>query len=623
MERFTFSQKGAFDYKNVNRDDPVGEIFTLFLRDSSLVIRKDRKALGRNGGYYYKTLETMIYTAHENHHGEKYLKVYRKTNVGQIFRVDTPALKYDHFMYSSDSGGGFHCKEMTQTIENHMSKILGFTFTYKPCPNTSVEYWNTKNDEWNSTPDALCYPFLRNRKNRIFLQQLLLEDEKRSLISEIIENTNLNYVGVRGWANAARHSNSPEEFITNMVYKSSVRTAEDVQCLLNNPHLLRVFSFMDLRMGAKRALELGYAQTFHDFHEYMSIHELLCFKFLLQNLPISTTVAVLDLAVQLATYRAAKHHEDPLNPNADISLIRLVEDQSQYAYTSIQHGNAGYLASSLRNVPVSSRREFAVSFWEEFKAAYLLTERSWEERYSTFSSVRRWSDDRHKCFVPALHVFMKTYAQKYLVTIPDGSIERVKETALELFGVDLESYATVKTERATVSDLDVTVDYYNFQDHLGWKPNQPEEISIFTQFRKQRDLLWAHWDNATFTVPFTIFRDYLGLHGSGHMMLASKLEQVLRKFAEIIDAELTKLGQEVNVKNRNLFLAADISDRKYKYNWRYYHLGVSGDEVRLYKKAGIKNKKDVLFWLESKRSMPHELYKELLNDAAGVETPVS
>jgi hypothetical protein len=65
-----------------------------------------------------------------------------------------------------------------------------------------------------------------------------------------------------------------------------------------------------------------------------------------------------------------------------------------------------------------------------------------------------------------------------------------------------------------------------------------------------------------------------------------------------------------------IYLEADPHSVKFKTNWRYYDLGVPADEVSLYKKAGIKSKRDVTFWLETRKSLPTDMYKELLKDAA-------
>ena len=83
-----------------------------------------------------------------------------------------------------------------------------------------------------------------------------------------------------------------------------------------------------------------------------------------------------------------------------------------------------------------------------------------------------------------------------------------------------------------------------------------------------------------------------------------------------IDEGLLKVGQPLTSSNRMIYLQSTERDRKFKSNWRYYSLGVSPDELSTYKVAGIRTKKDISFWIETKNSVPEEMYRELLNDFA-------
>ena len=606
MERHVFSPKGVYNPKDTNNE--AWDTHVLFLNDSSLVIRQERRSEGMHGGYYHKVLNTYIYKAYTNRHGERYLRSFKVTKNGLTFSNGLADLRRDHFLYSSASGGGFHCKEMVEVIEKHLSKILGFNFSYQPHPKLTakLEY-----EVDGNAPEFLLYPFLRKQENRDFLMSLLDEDKTRTVKSEVSTVLNFDWKGVRGLNFACRNSNTIEDFIKCIAYKSAIRTDDDLKCLMANPSLLRVFSHIDLKMGAKEAMERGYTEVFHDSYQYMTIPELYGFRFLLANLPKDRTIEVLDLVNKLASFRKEQEHSGVID-----NLTAFIANQNSYSYSAVRNGIKGQLQSFLKLVPLSKRREFALTFFEEFKKDYTNTEKKWKEM-STLKSVDRlkWSNHRNDCFVKVMDAYLKAYSAKFLKTITSDSTAKCVETAMDLFGVDISEDSTLKTGVITVEELDATIAYYDFRDHVSERFNRNQPKTLFGLFKSNSEVNDV-WNNSFFGPSQPVFAEYMGMRGFSRLIFASDLDKTLKKIASKIDSELTKLGQETTPRTRMIFLESSSWDRKYKVNWRYYLLGVPVSEVHLYKKAGIRSKRDITFWLESKESLPDETYKELLNDFA-------
>lgn len=614
MEKYSFTHESPYDAQTAEDHDFVTPIFTLFLNESSLVIKEEVKAKGANGGWFYKPLNGRAYRSYSNEHGEKYLRAFRKTGSGQNFSTGVEHSKYDPFLYDQRSGRRF-CDEMIALIESHLSKILGFPFTYKIPPVGNKDGWYEDEKSWENAPETLYYPFLRNDDNKKWMAQLVKEDHLRRLESSIAYASNFQEEGVRGITAAWRNSKSKEDFIRSMVYKSAVPTDEDLDYLLTNPSHIRLFSNLNLKMGAKEAADRGYVEVFQNAYKYMSVSELHGFRFLLSNLPKRMTAQALDLGVQLMTFRKQQESSGMVE-----NLCKLVEVQSSYSYSSPQ--NKGQASNYFRLIPAFDRQEFAILFFEEFRKAYGKT----EGNYASLPEAEHLGRLGHRdsCFTEVMDAWMKVYSVMQLKMLTSDSIDQCAATAVELFGVDISQDNTLKTGSSIVDELDVTVHYYDFREHVSEQMGRfgyqafPEPSNLFKLFRKHYDPITHLWVNSFNKPALPVFRDYLELSGSGQFMLATDLEHTLRQIAVVIDKELLTVGQLLTPENRMLYLQAGYDQKRFKSSWRYYHMGVPVDETSLYKKAGFKSKKNILHWLGLREALPIEMYKELLSDAAGV-----
>lgn len=619
MEKYSFSHKGPYEYNAVTDEVATDEfdllmpIYTLFLNESSLVIRDSRKVKGNHGGWYYKHLMVHTYRSYTNEHGDKYLRAFRKTGNGQVFSTSTQTLMYDRFLYDSGKGMRF-CDEMIAMIEQHLSKLLGLTFTYKLSPLLDHDTWYKGEKGWESAPETLCYPFLRDKDNQNWLMPLLKEDQIRENESDVAGISNFRWEGVRGLNAALRNSKTKQDFIRNMVYKSAIKTDDDLTCLMTNPSLVRLFSNLNMKMGAKEAVDKGYVSVFQDAYQYMNVSEQHGFGFLLSNLPKRMVVQALDLAVQLAAFRK-KQETTGLVEN----LCELVKLQNEFSYRSPLNGARGEMSRFFRLIPASDKQQFAILFLEEFRKSYLHT----EEKYASLNSLQgaKWVDNRDDCFIKVMDAWMKVYAPMFFKPLTSDSMTQCAATAVELFGVDISQDGSLKTSSTVVNELNVTLYHYDFREHVSEKMGRygyealPEPQNLFKLFRKSYDTSQI-WIDAFNKPSLSIFKDYLKLPGSGRLMLASDLDTTFKKIAATIDKDLLKVGQLLTPENRMIYLEARYEEKRYKSSWRYYHMGVPVEEVPLYKKAGFKSKKDILYWLELRETLPLEMYKELLNDSA-------
>lgn len=615
MIRLAFTRAGSYDYASPSMDNQDEEIYTLFLNDSSLTVRLQKMVGTLDSGYYYKTFFYYNYNVKTNAHGEKFLSVYRKTDKGLCFSNGFQEIGDNQFLYKNSQSDIFNargskfCEEMVKAIEDHLTLLLGFDFKYAVLPTRSDDDWYEGGEvAFYNTPEALCFPFLRDKANRDFVSSLLKEDHAR--LSESLMNTliKLEGNGTRGLTEALRNSKTKSDLIRSLVYKSALKTDEDIAFLIENPTFLRVFSTFDMKMGAKEATAQGYAKILNNAHHYMTVPEVLTFQFLLRNLPKDQTAEVLTLITHLANFRASQQI------NGVVENLPHMVDQQIKEHFSIQHTWRKQLFWYFRTLPVADRKGFAVRFLKEFKAEYAKTEEQYALRINLPSDVY----NRSECFTNVMDAYIRTYSDKYIKTSPADSLDRCVSAAMELFGVDLSEDRSLASDSIAVKELDTTLNYYDFSNQVFKRLHRDDRKNFFYMIRMDVEA-YAIWSHKLFNPANIIFADYVNTYSPIDFILASDLEKMLRKIAAKIDAGLVKVGQPVSPENRMIYLEANAHARKFKTNWRYYHLGVSVDEVPLYKKAGFKSKKDITFWLETKASLPSEVYSELLKTAAGYD----
>lgn len=596
---YVFNSEGVHDYKEL---DPVrsSSIFAVFLRDSALVIEEKIKANGMNGGYYYKRLSTRIYKVQTNKNGERYLRVLRKTGTGVFLSVRVNELaRADRFLYAYRGGKSEYCKEMIQLIEGHLSKILGFKFTHGPLPTVDDP------ETGNYSPDYLYYPFYRDASNKEFVQKFLIANRKPNLaFYEVRDASNLSLTGRRGLQTALRGAKTQDDFVKNMVYKSSVKTAEDIQQIINSPHLLSLFSRIDLRVGAKEAVSCGLVYVFENYTDYMTDSEYHSFKFMLSNLPKEKVAEVFKLVLRLAKFRKERE--------ANASLKSDLTNLNRFNYGSSCAGHVNQLLKSFQQISPKNRRKFAMAFWEEFRKSYLHSEEIFiplseppKNRIKREAGGREIEDN----FVKVADVFMEAYAKTHLSSIPEGAKERCVKIAMEFFGQDISQSNEITFHKADIPALNVVVEYVNFH-RIGYSTNN----NLLTFLTRNSATKQLFEDRLIFNPIKHLLSHHLLDPSDG--MLVSDLEHILMKVVLKIDEELVRIGQPLTPSNRMIYLQSTERDRKFKINWKYYSLGVPPDEVSTYRVAGICSKRDISFWIETKNSVPEEMYRELLNDFA-------
>lgn len=598
----TFNHLGVHDYKETyGTTDPP--IFTVFLRDSALVVEEKIKAEGINGGYYYKRASSLIYNVQTNKHGEKYLRVLKKTGKGIVLSVDANEMGRSD-LYTWATGQNKHCDEMVTLIEEHLTKILGFKFAYGPVPQVDDP------ETGHYSPDYLCYPFYRSSGNKEFAQRLLAENRKSEPDSFGMRHAfKIHLTGSRGLYAALRNSKTQEEFVKNLVYKSYVKTEADFQMIVESPKLISTLSKIDMRVSVTEAVSRGLVDIFQSHNDYMTNSEFYSFKFLLSYLPKKRVSEVLDLASNLAAFRTSK--------DARIQLRTNINDMNRYGFRNACVGQANQIVTLLRKVPAKERQIFAVAFWEEFQKSYRESENNYVPH--SYMSKKERQEVGFKAaemnFIQTVDAHMKAYARTHLTKIEKNSKERCIATAQELFGQDITQKAGFTFETKYVEKLGLQLEYVSFKSQQSgmFQKRFSNLISMISTTPETKDQI----ENALIFNPIQhILTNHTDIKTACRAMMISELEQIFRKTATVLDVELSKVGQAPTPENRIICLKSTARDRKFKVNWRYYSMGVSPEEVPTYKTAGIRSKRDVLFWVDTKKSVPKEMYDELLHDLA-------
>ena len=602
VERHVFSQRGRYDYKDPATHVQHETIYALFLRDSSLIVEEQMKALGPNGGHYYKTQTTHYYKAYTNRHGQRYLKSYTKNGKGQIRPKSVGSqiagsMRQDPYLYSNSRD---FCPEMVTVLEKQFSKMLGYEFKRTRCPRV-IDYNDT------SSPEMLSFPFMRTPQNHRFALDLLADKALNTIFGQG-NYLRLTTEGKRSLTKALRDCASQEELITQIVYKSAVKGEEDIRYLLELPTLRGLFHSIDLKMGAKEVFDAGYAEIFVKHDQIMPTTELLAFKYLLANLPKVRLGEVYALLSRLAACR--KRVED---------MDRLVAAVNRGTTVSC-YGHPPEIVRLFKKVAPADRQRFASLFWDEFQKAYSEAEencRLLEEEFCNTTQPRNWGKKGLTVISKVADAQMNAFAALYFSQEKASAVvDRCRSTAKELFGVDLfklgvEVRSFPVGEQCSISVLDLTVPLTR---HSTLSRGETDLFRLIQSdgefFSLQNDLFQSQAQDHLFS--------HLGAEYSRHRLaLPSDLEKMFVKIAGYIDKGLTKVGEELTPENRVMYLSAPVLDRGFKVNWRYYRRGVPPEDVPFFKKAKITTKKDIGFWLDVKNTLPEETYRELLDDAGG------
>lgn len=599
VDRVAFTQYGEFDFKDITSHFDNATIYRLTLKDDSLAVSTLVKTRGINGGYFYKKITTRLYNVHTNSHGEKYLRVMEITGRGKLLTVTPHSLRSKQLIQPSSLP---FCEEMMTAINNHLFKILGF----------SLEGYDSDSTDRISkdSPVFLCYPFMRDKKNRKFVVSLIHEITKRK--------RTLHYNGERGLTKALRESKSIEDFVKIICYKSAVKTKEDVQDIIQFPEYLQVFTAFDLSMGASEAVRSGYASLFSKFHEYANNVEMTSVNFLLKYLPKNRRSEVLELVSRMSEFRREQEKQSLAFQGR--TLASVIQAQSSRSGINPLNSHSESMRQALHSLPVRDRHSFTVMFWEEFKNAYALTETSWRQVKTVTDSFERRNDiysSEDELFTKAMFAYMKAYSKKYLQPAPSVSEEQCIKTGMDLFGIDLREYDNLVSEIFTVEDLNVQLDCLDLRK-VSWSDEKEGYINLLSLLENRKSLTKSEWDKMTQHPVSNIFHSYDNSPLSRLKVPFFVLEDTLRRCADKIDRELVKINIIPSPETRIIYLLAPLESVRYKINWRYYLLGVPVRDVPLYKKAKIRSKKDILFWVENYNSLPLEMYKELLDDEAGV-----
>lgn len=596
-----FSAKGVYDYANPDPSDPF--LFTVFLRKSAVVIESKIRAEKSQGGHYYKRLYTWVYNVKTNKYNEKYLQVLHKTKSGVLLSQNPNDLKHsDTFLYSNENPipkslfskseikSSSLCAEMVALIETHLSKLFGFEISQGKVPELDDHEGGVY------TPEYLYYPFYRVPGNGDFAKELLAANPLTSKDS----STSLRYNGYRGLNKALRNSRTKEELISNLIYKSYLKTPEDYEKIMGSLELVQLFSHIDLKISAVEAISQGLVDIFEYENEFMTQPEFLSFKFMIAYLPKAKVSEVLSLVKQLASFRRENE-----------TIADLQRDIYQLNKFSFGHSCSGHVfqtAKQFRQIASKDRQKFAVAFWDEFQKSYLESEQSFMPRQEQAKEEDGRNPENN--FVKVADVFARAKGRTSMYSMPSNQIEKCIKASLDLFGEDISDCPEVIFGAARTEDLNIAVEYAELR-RLGYSKNN-NLITLLNSNDVSRSLLS---EVGIYSDLSHIFVNHLQMSNSTYLT-AHALESILNEVSVSIDAELVKIGRATTPRNRMIYLQTSASERKLKANWKYYDLGVLPSEVESYKTAGIKTKKDIMFWLETKRSLPPEMYEELLNDMA-------
>jgi hypothetical protein len=596
-----FNAKGVYDYANPDPLDPF--LFTVFLRKSAVVVEYKIRAEKSKGGHYYKRLYTWVYNVKTNKYNEKYLQVLHKTKTGVLLSETPNDLKHsDTFLYSNESPipksiysksevkSSSLCPEMVTLIEAHLSKLFGFEIKQGKVPELDDP------EAGVYTPEYLYYPFYRVPGNGDFVKKLL----DTNPLSSRPSSSSLRYSGYRGLNKALRNSKTKEELISNLVYKSYLKTSEDYEKIMGALELVQMFSHIDLKTSAVEAISQGLVDIFEYENEFMTQPEFLSFKFMLAYLPKEKVSEVLRLVKQLAVFR--RENETIADLQRDIYQLNV------FSFGHSCSGHSFQTAKQLQQIARKDRQKFAVALWDEFQKSYLESEQNFTPRQEQMKE-----DDGRKPennFVKVADALVRAKTRISMYSSPSNQIEKCIKASLSLFGEDISSCPEVIFGKARAEDLNIAVEYVELK-RLGYSKNN-NLITRLNHNDVTRSLLS---EVSIYSDLSHIFVNHLQM-GNSTYLTAHTLESILNEASLIIDAELVKIGRAATPQNRMIYLQTTASERKLKGNWKYYDLGVLPSEVESYKTAGIKTKQDIMFWLETKRSLPPEMYEELLNDMA-------
>lgn len=593
-----FNAKGVYDYANPDPLDPY--LFTVFLRKSAVVVEYKIRAEKNRGGHYYKRLYTWVYNVKTNRYNEKYLQVFHKTKSGAIISERSNDLKYsDIIIYNNESPreksvynslkvkSSSLCTEMVNLIEAHLSGLLGFEIRQGKAPEVdslgAVTY----------TPEYLYYPFYRISENRDFAKKLLeanpLTDTGRST---------LRYDGYRGLNKAFRNARTIKELISNLVYKSYLKTSEDYEKIISSLELVSFFGSINLKISASEAIVQGLVDIFKYQNEHMTSPEFSAFKFMFAYLPKEEISEVISLVKQLDTFRQKNE--------ATADLQRDIYQLNKFSFGISCTGHENLTAHQLKQIARRDRQKFAIAFLDEFQKSCLESEKIFVPRQEQTKSDDGRRPENN--FVQVADALVRAKDRVSMYSLPSNQIERCIKASVNLFGEDISQCPEVTFGMVRVEDFNIGIEYAEL-NRVGYSKN----ANLITALNRNNVSGVLLSEASIYTDLAHIFVRHLRMKSSVYLT-AHTLESILNETASNIDAELAKIGKTATPRNRMIYLQTTEKERKVKSNWRYYELGVSPSEVETYKTAGIKTKKDITFWVETKKSLPPDMYEELLAD---------
>lgn len=611
---------GKFDYDT--------DKFQLFLNDSSVAIRFVKPSQTRHKTWYHKHIDTNIFKVATNKHGEKYLVTYVVSGAARTFwRQSVLGMSENRFLSSrrqpilspltSKRGAGFN--EMGEKFAAHLSKLLGIPFDRRNIHSDSTFFANLRStakffeknpNYWDEgTPiEFFSNPFMRSKTNRDWLVPALVEHDKVDLFPNLSYEdraygvSTLRWYGKRGLSYATIHSKTVDEFIGNMVYKSYLKSDEDLQAIKEYPLSLGVLSNINLHMGAKQAIDDGYIDFFRNDMTEIPYGWGYVVQFLLSALPISDAGRVMNF-MRLMAEAETTIKKDPHRIARHAFFVRNAQDT---------------LITNLKTIPVTHRRTFAKRFF-----AFL------EQDMEQVAVAQREEPD---WIEKAAYSFERSYALVCVLgAVATDEVKTCLSTAKELFGVDLSKGMHFKlVERADPEfayfNLDKRGGIFVHPSPYGSNENYKDSDKVLKSLLSNYSQL-GYLAKKVYNPALIKSLEVMGEKVS-YPLLPAGVEASLKKAAEKIDVELERLGVESTPQNRFLYLTLPSHLSRYKINWKFFLLGITGsEEIALFKKAGILSKRELSEWGEAAAALPRDMYAELVRDAVGepsaLEQPVA
>lgn len=579
-----FAEDKVFDFNAPDAKEYDRFIYSLLRTDNSAILYKKIKTESDKGGYFYKVISTEVFTAKTNKHGDKYLKSMWGEPRGAIYTRDVRGVRSNCALMPS--GNEPLCEEGTEVLRNHVLRLLNFPIN----PDTF------EGEVWNELVPQLMYPFLRDKKNAEFfadfLDQTGLTEIFNQRIPTEVASSVLSFVGPRGLDRALRESRTIEEFLSSLVYKTALKTGEDLQTLRSNLHLIPVFASYNLKMGANEAVKQGYAQLIQRSFTYVGMAEEKLIQFLLSYSSKEQLGEVWEFISELVGLRELV----PTNPDSKMSWRRWL------------YGEVATIQKFIQTTPIADKQTVAVHLLQALKTQ--LNELRVALEDDEFIANLPRSIDRISFKTGNLYsgALVSTLNERY----SQSSFDSCLATAKSLFGIDLLSAGSKMffkcEDEGPEGHRDIfrkrTTSMYRFYEYRG---EVSEDDYLFASIESMVNLSISDY---VYSNAITCQRNKVGFDGD--VYLPNDLEAYLVKASVKIDTILTKVGRPLTPENRVRYLRADPYMRNYKVNWNYYDADVPAYYLPSFKEKGIKSKKDIHLWMETYDSCSQEMFEELL-----------